>query len=359
MRPRVIGFLFTLRCTATCRHCCFKCNPRRTEKMSLDDALFFVREVAGMNDLSGISLTGGEPFREYEDWQAVLGEGGANSLKARIVTNCFWATDTRRANEMLAPLIDQGLSELSVSYDQVHQEFVPREHVSTAVKVALDLGLKVVISTTTLNGNIADYMHQVQNDLALPPHEHLYIMPGYIAPNGRALECFPKKSFCYTTGETVSGKRLKEMCPHVIREPIITPSGDVAVCCSPSTATLTGFVESFVIGNLHEKPLKEILIDLENDLIFNIIMLEGPWALYQLIKEKEPTIIPDNNFVNICDLCFKILNNPRARDFLNRNLKERGIDLIVKKLYLEALADGNVDDYFGLKAGVFRLRPQR
>lgn len=359
MRPRVIGFLLTLNCNASCRHCCFECSPVRSEAMTEIDAGGFVRQVAGAGEIRGISITGGEPFRAPGLLHTVVQEAGLHSLKTRVVTNCFWAKDYEQARAALKPLAEHSLTELSVSFDEVHQEFVPKERVAAAVRAGLDLGLKVVLSTTTLSGNIEAHMNRIQRDLALSPHDDLYIMPGYIAPNGRALSSFRADSFAFTSGGVSEGKRLKQPCPHVVREPIITPAGDLAACCSPSTATRTGFIRSFVLGNVKERPLKALLDELEMDPVFNTLMIDGPWELYRMAEELHPGKLGADRFVNICDLCAKILEDDDIRAMLQESLKYKQAELLLKKLYLEAAAGGDVDDFLGLKSGVFRLRPQR
>jgi hypothetical protein len=322
--------------------------------MPLADAIAFAREAASIDYLRGIAITGGEPFLEYEALQAILSEVGAGSLKAQITTNCYWATDMRQAHEMLAPLVKRGLTGLGLSYDEVHREFIPGHQVTAAARAALDLGLKVVIHTATLDGDIQKHLQQVQTDLALPPHENLYALPGYIVPTGRAARSFSNGSFCRVGQGAASSKRLRGPCRRVIQESIITPSGDLAACCSPSIATRTGCIDSFVIGNWKAQPLRDLLDALENDVIFNLLVIEGPWALYRLIQEHAPAAMPSNRFVNACDLCANILSNPSARSVLRDCLRGRGAEIAAKKLYLEALVSGD-PDFLDLNPGVVRL----
>src|SRR6266511_2067699 len=97
MQPRVIGFLITVKCNAACSHCCFESDPHRNECMSRDEALSYVRQVAEVGYLRGISITGGEPFLDYSLLSDVVREAGNHKLGARVVSNCFWATSPEHA----------------------------------------------------------------------------------------------------------------------------------------------------------------------------------------------------------------------------------------------------------------------
>lgn len=359
MKPRVVGFLITIKCNAACDHCCFESGPSRTETMNQEDALSYVRQIAEVGYLRGISITGGEPFIKLKLLKAVVREAGKHRLKSRVVSNCFWATSATHAKRILEPLQRDGLSELSVSSDAVHEEYVAKERVGFAARAALDMGMKVAISTVTLNSDLPDHVERTLQALSLPHHENLYVMPGFIVPGGQAIHSFGQHSFAAVDGDSSEGARLHVACPHVIREPVITPSGDLAACCSPSTATRTGFHASFVMGNLHERPLKELLDELENDVMFNMIMLEGPWSLYKLVKEHDPTAIHATKFVNICDLCVKVVANPKARKVLAEHLPEHALEMFAKKVTYEAHANGDVDDYIGGRSGVISMRPHK
>lgn len=359
MKPRVIGMLITLRCNAACKHCCFSSNPNRIDVMPLEEALMYVDQIADTKALRGISITGGEPFVEYATLSAIVKHAGLYGLKSRIVSNCFWASTREKAYRKLETLVDNGLSELSVSFDATHEEYVKKKNVKNAVEVALELGLKVVISTVIPNGDIAKHAQKVQTDLALPQHESLFIMPGYIVPSGESIKHFSLESLSLVDGSTENGKRLHHSCPHVIREPIITPSGDLAACCSPSSATHKGFDESYVIGNLHDTHISDLLSKLENSLIFNAIMMDGPWKLFQIVERVDPNVMKRKKFINICDLCYQLMSNASALKIIQDELSTRSAELFLSKAYIQAMADGDVDDYISKKVGLYQLRPHK
>lgn len=359
MHPRVIGMLFTLKCNAKCKHCCFQCSPRRKEHMELGDALGYLEQIQKINSIKGISITGGEPFFDYASLKYLFEQVGISGLKARIVTNCFWASSKKKSHQLLLPLVENGLKELSVSFDQVHQQFIPKIFVKNAVSEAIKLNLKVVISTTLLSGDIIKHVEEIKNEFEFVNSDNLYIMPGYIAANGRASDFFPFQKFNRDSPYSISGSRFHFACPHVIKEPIITPAGELAACCSPSTSTRTGFLKEFIVGSLRDKSLHTLLSDLENDLIFNILMLEGPIYLYNLLFKHNSISVQHLKYINICDLCVQLLKNDELQDVIQNSKNSIGDELAVKKLYLDAIAGGDLEEYFLRQKGLFQLRSQR
>lgn len=41
----------TFKCTAECRECCFECNPSIQERLSLDDIMEYINEVAKFENI--------------------------------------------------------------------------------------------------------------------------------------------------------------------------------------------------------------------------------------------------------------------------------------------------------------------
>ncbi|MBW2056183.1 MAG: radical SAM protein [Deltaproteobacteria bacterium] len=348
-----VGMLLTFRCNAMCRHCCFEAGPERTDRMPIEDARRFVREVSRAGG-RGVVFTGGEPFVEYETLRAVVAEAGRLGLRVRIVTNGLWAASERHARRLLRVLCQEGLKTLTVSYDEPHEACVPGERVRTAVAVALDLGLRVIVSSAILDGDLESAVSSLLERLDLPPHPSLWVKPGHVSPNGRALSSFDSSSFAGL--DLSSGaKRLDGPCAFVVAEPVVTPAGDLAACCSPATATRTGFRPEFVVGNLHRTSLRRLQEDLETDPLFLFLMLRGPWALRQVAGESG--VEPDTRtpIVNQCDLCAALLHDGAATRALREFLLPRRAELELQAIHLAASLGDRYDDYLEARAGLRRL----
>ena len=91
--------------------------------MSEEEALSYVEQAARIPGIRGISVTGGEPFVEYELLHSVISTARQNGLRSRVVTNGYWAATPQRALKKLKRLVDAGLTEISLSSDALHETY--------------------------------------------------------------------------------------------------------------------------------------------------------------------------------------------------------------------------------------------
>ena len=347
-----LGMLLTLRCNARCSHCCFECGPRRTETMPANVALRAVRGAARAG-LRGVIVTGGEPFLEYDLLRTVVTEAGRLNLGSRVVTNAFWATSADRARALLEPLRTAGLRTLTVSSDDMHERFVPRARVQTAARVGLEMGLRVIVSSAAVSGNPHALAAAIQERLQLGVHPMLWLKGGFVSPNGRAARALAPPSLD-PLDALATARRLDAPCPFVVTEPVLTPCGALAACCSPATATRTGFRREFLVGNLAETPFSRLQRRLELDPVFLFLMLRGPFALYRVAAAAGVAPPPDTPIVTQCDLCAALLHDRPAADALRRELEPQRPALVLLALHLLACAGGDLEPYLEARAGVHR-----
>jgi pyruvate-formate lyase-activating enzyme len=342
-RVNTVGLLLTLRCNATCEHCCFECHPNRNKQMTQHQVIDYIHQIGGVEDVHLIAVTGGEPFSAYPLLLKAIEEAGRQGLNSRIVTNGYWATSAKRAHERLAPLVDRGLVSFNISYDSLHAPYVEQDRVKQAVETALDFGLEVVISHSSLRGPREGDKKMIFESLGFTEDDPISLIQGIITPSGRARKTYSLNQVSLVDGEKKEGHRLHDVCTYVLREPVITPDGDLFACCGTTVATRTGFRKEFLIGNLDERPLTELLQDLEYDPLFNALMLEGPWQLYQILKPIEPGLIKRQRFVNICDLCEQIVCNQKAIEKLIPILAQQELPLMIKKMMLNAAREDKLE----------------
>jgi hypothetical protein len=141
-----IGLLYSMKCTAACRHCGTSCSPKTTEKMELSQALRVIREAATIPDVGKIVFTGGEPLLFYKDIKHLIGEASKLGLATRLVTNAYWAGNSRVAIDKLRPLVEVGLNEVNVSADHFHQEFIPVANIRHALDAIHELALLRIVA---------------------------------------------------------------------------------------------------------------------------------------------------------------------------------------------------------------------
>ncbi len=317
--------------------------------MPRDVSLRCVRSAAEAQ-LQGIIVTGGEPFVEYDLLLDVIREAGRLGLASRVVTNAFWATTPDRARALIEPLSAAGLRTLTVSSDEMHESHVLRARVQTAVRTGLEMGLRVIVSSAVFGDHPHSVAATILDRLEIPPHPMLWLKCGFVSPNGRAAELQPTSFDVHDALAAV--RRLDAPCPFVVTEPVVTPSGDLAVCCSPATATRVGFRPEFVIGNLTRTPYFKLQEALEQDPVFLLLMLRGPFQLYQLAEEVGAAPDADTSIVNQCDLCAAVLRDQKILIDLRHHLISQTPSLLAQALHMFACAGGNMEQYLERQAGL-------
>ncbi|MBT3271252.1 4Fe-4S cluster-binding domain-containing protein [Candidatus Poribacteria bacterium] len=138
-----IHFLLTYRCSASCAHCFVWGDPSHRGAIPREDVTRYLDEALEMGTITGIFIEGGEVFTEYADLKWFIGQCSERGWDVSILSNGFWAKTEEIARKRLQPLIDAGLTGMSLSTDEYHQPFVPLERVEIAARVAEELGVNV------------------------------------------------------------------------------------------------------------------------------------------------------------------------------------------------------------------------
>ncbi|MFW6437467.1 MAG: radical SAM protein, partial [Armatimonadota bacterium] len=142
----------TYRCPIKCRYCGAECGPEQTDELSLDEMIELVEHVRSYGQLELVVFTGGEPFLLGDDLRAVVEYCTGLDLKTRIVTNAYWAVTPERAREIVESYVDAGLSEINLSADDYHQEFLPVERIRFANEASSEAGLPCLIGHKVMQG---------------------------------------------------------------------------------------------------------------------------------------------------------------------------------------------------------------
>lgn len=191
------GLITNYHCTSECRHCLYRCSPKR-EKGYADYAT--AREcfrTARRLGCAAMHIGGGESFLDQEGLAEVLRAAQREGMAVEYVeTNSAWFISMDRAVELLLELKGLGLSQLLVSMSPLHNEFTPLSKVSGVVTACARAGLGVF---PWVRSFLPD-MEQLDPDRqhGLQEYETRF-GPGYLASiperywvhwGGRALETF-------------------------------------------------------------------------------------------------------------------------------------------------------------------------
>jgi hypothetical protein len=228
--------------------------------------------------IGSIYVEGGEPFIYYPLMLETLRIAKRLNLKRGIVTNCYWATSERDAELWLAPLVDIGLDDLSVSDDEYHSDDLENSPAKIAVKAAKKLGMPA--------GSIC-----IEPPVVQPQAKHKKgepVIGGDVIFKGRAVDKLigdlPRRRYeCFTecTQENLENPGRVHL----------DPFGNVFIC------------QGLSIGNIWEKPLAQIMAayDPFNHPIIGPLIKGGPAELAKIYGLPE-----GENYVSDCHLCYLI-----------------------------------------------------
>ncbi len=270
-----LHILLTYQCNFECDHCFVWGSPWQTGTFSLSQLEEVINQAKEVGTIKSIYFEGGEPFLYYPILVKAVKTAIEKGFSVGIVSNGYWATNSEDAREWLNPFVDL-LEDLSVSSDLFHYDETLSRQAKNACQAAEELGIPIgTISIAQPNSEGVDPAIG-----QLPPDE------SGVMYRGRAAEKLVDKA------QLIPWTEFNE-CPYEdLREPgrvHLDPEGNLHIC------------QGISIGNLFEKPLKEICstYDPDEHPICGPLLKGGPAELVRLydLPLKE-------NFADACHLCY-------------------------------------------------------
>jgi len=299
-----IGIFLTYKCQVACPHCVVKSGPHRTEVMKEEDLYGWISQAAQYGGrVRSINFTGGEPFYDLDLFRKMCRFAMSKGLFPTSVTNAYWAETYDRAVEILESVPE--LLFLQISADEHHQMHIPFERVKNAVLAARKLKLVHQVAVCTDNEESPGYKRIV--DPLLEIMDKKQITTVVTLPYGRA--SFLKGKMAY---------RMTDIPPAGAcggaATPVIFPDGKVVSCIGPIIDIKEN--HPLLLGNLHDKSLKEILDSTETNAVLHFIRTWGPSKIYEMLKDRGSGARLPDTFVegNICMLCRTLMADPTLRE---------------------------------------------
>jgi MoaA/NifB/PqqE/SkfB family radical SAM enzyme len=279
MKLSGLHILLTYQCTYECDHCFVWGSPWQTGTLTLaqiEDILNQAQEAG----VTSIYFEGGEPFLYYAILKQAVCKAAELGFSVGIVSNAYWATSVADAEEWLRPFAGR-LADLTVSSDFYHCEAAVGERPQNAIGAARRLGIPTGMISVAQPDEESKQSHgQIENESAV-----MY--------RGRAVEKLASRA----PGQPWEGF---DSCPHEdLREPgrvHLDPLGNLHIC------------QGLAIGNLFEKPLKQICEEYDGDShpICGLLLAGGPAALVT-----EYNLPHAARYADACHLCYESRVNLR------------------------------------------------
>ncbi len=273
-----IHFLLTYTCTNECDHCFLYCSPNARGTFTLEQVKNVLKQCKKIGTINQIFFEGGEPFLFYPLLLNGIKAAKELGFEIGIVTNCYWAISPKDAEIWLGPLIDAGLTDISLSDDAFHDSNGEDEKPKNASKAAEKLGLDA--------GIICINAPEIKDESSREKGEP--IIGGSTCFKGRAADNL-------TDGLLTKPWESFTKCD---QEDFISPGrvhvdafGNVQLC------------QGISLGNMWETPLADLMnrYEAQSHPICSHLANGGP---AQLAKEYKVKL--DGDFVDECHFCFNV-----------------------------------------------------
>jgi MoaA/NifB/PqqE/SkfB family radical SAM enzyme len=307
--PRPYGhrliLVHTTACPLRCSFCCHPPEDYGSLKMRKEDVIDWIRQTDEVDALGLVVFTGGEPFLYHRELVEILGATHRPGLQFRIVTAAHWAPTVDDAVAKLKPLEERGLSELSISTDPTHQEFVPVSYAENAARAALELGVVAEIASVFWRQG-----ERIEDTVDVPDGARK--VTGLVAPIGRAKRAgITAESYAFEGDE-----RFGPCGDPPFYDVTIYPDGEVYPCCAGGFQVEAGLS----CGNLHRERLVDVFARMRSDRYVRQAVGVGLRAMYEVAKLKFPEIrarLPRyENIAGVCELCAIIHSDPETMAML-------------------------------------------
>ena len=294
MAPKSLTILLTLSCPLECAHCITDSSPHKSGGLSVE----VVRRITLAAKAAGIGtvgFTGGDPFAHLVQLRECLEYAKDLGLRIGVATSAFWASSEEKAERVLRTL--PALDILGLSTDSYHQKFVPIENISNALRAARRLDIpKVEVQSVYLNkAEIASLRRVIaaENTGASFHAQKLW-------PVGRAARLL-NQSPC-EKDSLRPADQLDLRCP-CMSAPVVTSTMKVVGCCSALLDL--GDEHPFVLGDLEQQSLAEILSAADSNKYYNFVRVFGLKPLVDMVRAEDPALL-DGAFTNACHVCYEL-----------------------------------------------------
>jgi len=310
-------FSVTNMCPARCKDCPIVHENKPPYTLTAENMIGIIDEVLPWHTLKLVVFTGGEPLLFAEELKKTIAFAASNRIITRIVTNAYWATSKSKARQILGELKSAGLTEMNISCDDYHQEWIPLENIKIANEAALEIDVPTLLAMRIVpNGKITPKYLSKYLGVELKefkrgeknPKNNVYL-------NGRNVPIKSADMVC----EDEVGSRWKGPCPSVLSRMIISPDKYFEICCGIASSS----IEEFRIGSLEKTSLLQLLQIGNEDLITNWLALEGPSSILDFVRSEDPSIDLPENYVNRCHLCNELFTRSDVRNILRKYASEK------------------------------------
>lgn len=333
VRPKVLSFITTRRCTATCDHCCFGCSPTASDSIPVRRMHELIDEATRIESIKRIVFTGGECFLLGNDLADLVARATLRDFSTRAITNGYWGVTPRAATKRLRPLGDAGLKELMLSTGTFHQRFVPLSRVINAARASVSLGIPTRISVEMCDqssfdgGALGDVLSEEVNSGLLCISRNPWIEDS----GGRGTVTLSHQHLLSSRATSDYPR-----CEQVLNVLTVTPNQILMACC--------GFpmeqIEDLKIGSVADRALDDLLRNEPNGLFATWMHVAGPSGIARFVARYAPDYrLPI--LASVCEACTALQRDPVAMSIISEHANEVAADIAMAFARLQLSACDN------------------
>ena len=313
-------------CTAQCRNCCFQCNPKNRDRMSLNDMLSYIDKISeNFPSIKVVVFSGGECTSLKDDLLKAILHSKKKGLKTRVVTNAFWATSYEKSYEFLNKLKQYGLDEINYSTGDDHQEWVPYENIINACLAARKIGFNVLV-------NIESHPNSSFNSSVFEKDERISKYLGKDVLDSNSIKVM--QGIWMPVDEDAKQKRVHikavpqyKPCESLFQTLAVIPNGDIYCCCG-----LTCLKNPFLkIGNVYRSSKQDLILNQFDDLLKIWMHTEGPYKVLEFLYRNDSLKLSQIDYsMHICEVCHIIFSNINHLSNIRESISQILPNIILK-----------------------------
>lgn len=288
MEFKNVAILITEDCNAKCKMCCDSRGCVRGKTLSKIELESVLKNIKECDSITHVGITGGEPLLYPQLLDYIFEYDFGREVLISIKSNGFWGREVKKAEAIIKKYKNK-LSNISLSYDEFHKEFIDVQYLKNIINIAKEYNIPTDIVACCLKSTLTP--GDILNELG----ESAYLT-----------------KFCYQPVIcTGSGKlfdeadyiRILDVDRDEIRctasvEPdiLINPKLEVYPCCSQ-------VIENTIlkVGDLKENSLGNIITGIKQNYVFHTIFTKGFSPFIEILKERG--IDYPKNLASPCEFC--------------------------------------------------------
>lgn len=293
----MIGITVTQKCTAKCAICCSECGIDKTSVIDKDALIEYLSTCKDIEAINTIGFSGGEVFLYYDFLLEMVKFVAEMGKKSTVLSNGFWADTFENTINKLALLKNSGVTQVALSYDEFHEDYIPLKNVRNYIKASKELNMRPVIQTIVTSQPHLEWINLLGPDLS----------DAYI----NFISCYPvgeakKRNFSFYDRRTpTSGLTCRYSGTLLVQW-----DGSIVPCCSPyinETALQFGSIKQQTVMNTIERANQNI--------IFRYLRKYGFDFFIRLIRENKLDIDIPKYVISSCELCALFFNSENIKKF--------------------------------------------